>query len=32
LILILNEESSKDEQFRRVQVGLNMDLYSDTII
>jgi hypothetical protein len=31
LILILNEESSKDEQFRRVQVGLNMDLYSDTI-
>jgi hypothetical protein len=31
LILILNDETTKDEDFYRVQVGLNMDLYADTI-
>jgi hypothetical protein len=31
LIIILNDETNKEENFYRVQIGLNMDLYSDTI-
>jgi hypothetical protein len=31
LILVLNEETTKDENFYRVQVGLNMDLFADTV-
>jgi hypothetical protein len=31
LIIILNDEISNEENFYRVQVGLNMDLYADTI-
>ncbi|CAF2916168.1 unnamed protein product [Rotaria sp. Silwood2] len=31
LIIIVNDDISNDENFLRVQVGLNMDLYADTI-
>ncbi|CAF3835110.1 unnamed protein product [Rotaria sordida] len=31
LIIILNDEIKNEENFIRVQIGLNMDLYSDTI-
>jgi len=31
LILILNEEENIHESFSKVQIGLNMDLFSDTI-
>ncbi|CAF0849395.1 unnamed protein product [Rotaria sp. Silwood1] len=31
LIIILNDEISNNENFIQVQVGLNMDLYADTI-
>ncbi|CAF1573609.1 unnamed protein product, partial [Adineta steineri] len=31
LILLLNDDTSTNENFYRVQVGLNMDLYADTI-
>ena len=31
LIIILNDETFHEEDFIRVQVGLNMDLYADTI-
>lgn len=31
LILILNDDNIFNENYRQVQIGLNMDLYSDTI-
>jgi len=31
IIIILNDETSNEDNFYRVQVGLNMDLYADTI-